>query len=178
MTEHIFLIGYRGAGKSTIGRLLAAALDCAFVDTDQMVCHKRNMEISQIVAREGWESFRRSEAEAIVEAAAGPVKVVATGGGAVLHQEAWQQIRKRIFVVWLSADIATLAARLSPTGKDGRPSLTGRDNRAEIEEVLAERLPLYSGLADLEVDTGKYGTAEVVGKIVEKYRERCGRSEG
>jgi len=177
MTEHIFLIGYRGAGKSTIGRLLAAALECAFVDTDDMVCRKRNMKISEIVANEGWEGFRNSEAEAIVEAAEGPARVVATGGGAVLHQEAWRQIRSKIFVVWLSADIGTLAERLSPTGQDGRPSLTGKDNRTEIEEVLAERLPLYSGLADLEVDTGKYGTAEVIGKIVETYRARCGRSE-
>lgn len=177
MTAHIFLIGYRGAGKSTIGRLLATALDCAFIDTDQMVCHNRNMEISQIVANEGWDSFRRSEAEAIVEAADGPVRVVATGGGAVLHQEAWRQIRSRIFVVWLSADVATLAARLSPTGQDGRPSLTGKDNRAEIEEVLAERLSLYSGLADLEVDTGKYDATEVIGIIVETYRARCVRSE-
>jgi len=177
MTNHIFLIGYRGAGKSTIGRMLAAALGCAFVDTDQMVCRQRNMEISQIVADEGWASFRRSEAEAIVDAAAGPAQVVATGGGAVLHQDAWRQIKKGIFVVWLTADITTLAARLSPTGQDGRPSLTGRDNRTEIEEILAERLPLYRDLADLEVDTGKHGTAEVVGKIVETYRARCGRSE-
>lgn len=179
MKEHIFLIGYRGAGKTTIGRMLAARLHGEFLDTDLMVCRNRNMEISSIVAAEGWESFRRSEAEAILEAAAeGAGRVVATGGGAVLHHKVWQQIRHRGFVVWLCADVETLAARLSPSGQDGRPSLTGKDNRTEIEEVLAKRLPFYANLADMEVDTGKNGTTEVVDKIVEAYRRRCGRGEG
>lgn len=179
MIEHIFLIGYRAAGKTTIGRSLAEALGFAFLDTDRLVCQKHDSEIAGIVAEEGWESFRRYEAAALAEAAEGRKRVVATGGGAVLHRQLWQGLKGRAFVVWLSADIATLAARLrlSAGGDGSRPSLTGKAIHKEIEDVLRERLPLYREYADLEVDTGKFDTTEVVRKIIEEYRKRCGGSD-
>lgn len=174
MINHIFLIGYRGAGKSTIGKLLATTLKCGFVDTDDLICRRCNMRVADIVAAEGWESFRRYEAEALLEAAGRPAGVIATGGGAVLHHDIWEQIRQRGLIVWLYADIATLAVRLTPSGRDdvGRPSLTGGDIRSEISEVLAERLPLYAALADMEVDTGKNTKAEAVEMIVQEYCRR------
>jgi len=176
MMPHVFLIGYRGSGKTTIGRMLAKTLECDFVDTDHLVCRNSGREIAAIVAQEGWDGFRRREAEALSEAAAGSGRVVATGGGAVLHRQVWQRISRKAFVVWLHADIAVLAERLKPTGSEDeeRPSLTGRDIRAEIEDVLAQRLPLYQDLADLTVDTGKLRAEEIVNTIVDAYRQRYG----
>lgn len=180
MTHHVFLIGYRGAGKTTIGRMLAKALACDFADVDQLICRNCQTDIATIVAQEGWAGFRRHEAEALLQAAHGQQQVVATGGGAVVHSQVWRQIRRKIFVVWLRADIATLTARLAPAGVDDgvRPSLTGKDIRTEIEDVLAERLPLYQDLADLEVDTGRCGAQEAVQEIVAAYYQRYGRSGG
>jgi len=177
--QHIFLIGYRGAGKTTIGRMLAKTLDRDFVDTDQLVCRNSGQEIATIVAQEGWDGFRRREAQALGEAAAGSGRVVATGGGAVLHRQVWQQIGKKVFVVWLHADIAILAERLKPSDAAGevRPSLTGRDIRDEIVDVLAERLPLYQDLADLTVDTGTSRAEEIVKIIIDAYRQRYGEGE-
>lgn len=179
MIEHVFLIGYRAAGKTTIGGQLADSLDFEFLDTDQLVCRNRQSDIAGIVAEEGWEAFRRYEAEALRQAAGGRKRVVATGGGAILHGEVWREIRDRVFVVWLSADMATLAARLQPSGEgDGsRPSLTGNAIDREIEDVLTERIPLYREYSDLEVDTGKFDTAEVVNIIVRAYRSTCGGSD-
>lgn len=179
MNEHIFLIGYRGTGKSTIGRLLADRLRMDFVDTDRLICKARNSDIKNIVAAEGWEGFRRYEAEALAEAAGGPPRVVATGGGAILHRQQWQRIRDTALVVWLSADIATLVARLKRSGKGNaaRPSLTGSAIHAEIEVVLAERIPLYREYSNLRVDTGKVGTAEAVEIIADAYRQRYGGSD-
>ena len=179
MKEHIFLVGYRGAGKSTIGTMLAAALECDVQDTDRMVCVACGKEVAAIVAEEGWQGFRRREREALLLAASGPAKVVSTGGGAVLHQEVWGQFKSQAFVVWLSADVATLAGRLAAaegSGEDGgRPSLTGRDIRSEIEGVLRERRPLYEGVADYQVDTSRLTAPEVVAKIIEAYQNRCGQ---
>lgn len=172
MIEQIFLIGYRAAGKTTIGKLLANRLGFEFLDTDRIVCRNHNAEIRDIVAGEGWEAFRRYEAEALGEAAKGRRRVVATGGGAVLHREVWQKIKDEAFVVWLSADLPTLAARLQSSGNAdvARPSLTGRSIHAEIEEVLAKRLPLYREYSNLEVDTTKLSAVEAVELIVDAYR--------
>lgn len=177
MIEHIFLIGYRAAGKTTIGKPLADRLGFEFLDTDQLICRNRSCQIHDIVAAEGWDGFRKYEFEALVEAAEGRNRVVATGGGAILHRQFWKSIGDTSFVVWLSADLATLVERLklSVSENTARPSLTGKAIHAEIEDVLAERTPLYRKCADLEVDTGKVGTIEAVDIIIDTYRRRyCG----
>ena len=178
MNEHIFLIGYRATGKTTIGRLLAERLRFDFVDTDRLICKARDTDVRSIVAEEGWEGFRRYEAEALSEAAVGQCRVVATGGGAILHPQLWKTIREKALVVWLSADLAVLVARLKRSGKGNasRPSLTGSAIHAEIEDVLAERMPLYREYSNLQVDTGKVGAAEAVEIIADAYRKRYGGS--
>ncbi len=177
MIEQIFLIGYRAAGKTTIGTELAKRLNFEFLDTDHLLCRKQKADIADIVKNEGWEAFRSYEVEALQEAMSGNQRVVATGGGAVLHGKVWESICLNAMVVWLTADLETLTARLQQAAVDSsRPSLTGAAIYAEIENVLAERFPLYQKYADISVDTGKLTTAEAVDTIVEAYRSRYGGS--
>lgn len=175
MIEQIFLIGYRATGKTTIGKPLANRLGFDFLDTDHLIRHRMSCDVADIVAAEGWEGFRRYEAEALAEAGNGRKMVIATGGGAILHQGFWQRISDKGFIVWLSADLLTLTKRLKLSEDEdrGRPSLTGKTIHAEVKTVLEERLPLYRQYADIEVDTGKMGTTEAVDVIVAEYQRRC-----
>lgn len=178
MIEQIFLIGYRASGKTTIGRKLAAKLGFEFTDTDHLICRKKNANIENIVKDEGWESFRKCEAQVLEETRSLQRTVIATGGGAVLHSQEWLEIRKTALVVWLSADIDTLAARLEVAANrdPSRPSLTGVAIHEEVERVLSERIDMYREYSDLEVDTAAMSTVEAVDFIIDAYRSRCGGS--
>lgn len=171
----IFLIGYRATGKSSVGRALAAQLRLPFLDTDQEIETRAGQPISALVAAEGWESFRRLEQALLRDLAhrKDPL-VIATGGGAVLHQELWPQIKADHLVVWLTADIATIGARLTadPATASQRPSLTGQAVLAEIAPVLAAREPLYRQSANYIVDTTATPLAVVVEQLVAAYRNQ------
>ncbi len=178
MIEQIFLIGYRATGKTTIGTQLASKLRYTFTDTDHLICRKKNATIENIVKAEGWDGFRRYEANALEEARLLDKRVIATGGGAVLHSLQWEKICKTSFVVWLSADINTLTARLKNVAENdtSRPSLTGAAIHEEIARVLSERIELYRKYSDLEVDTAAMNIVEAVDFIIDAYRSRCGWS--
>lgn len=175
MIEQIFLIGYRASGKTTVGKPLAEKLGLTFLDTDHLIRHKTGCEVADIVASEGWDGFRKYEAEALKEADIGSGKVIATGGGAILHKQFWEHKKDSSFVVWLFAEFETIINRLKfSQGEDlARPSLTGDTLYNEVESVLAERLPLYTKYADVQVDTDRLSTDQVVDAIVEEYRRRC-----
>lgn len=169
----IFLIGYRATGKSSVGLALATRLGLPFVDMDRQIEARAGRPISALVAAEGWAAFRRQERELLAELAADDqAMVIATGGGAVLHQELWPQLKKEHLVVWLIADIATIGARLAadPVTASQRPSLTGQEVQAEIAAVLAEREPLYRQSAHCIVDTTTTPLATVVEQLVANYR--------
>jgi shikimate kinase len=164
MKEMVFLIGFRGTGKTTVGKLLARKLGYAFIDTDQCICRKKGASVKTIVDREGWEGFRRCEAEVLTECGDAVRTVVATGGGAVLHRQFWQEIGQNAAVIWLTAGSEILLQRIcrDSSTTDNRPSLTGKKVGQEIVEVLNERVPLYRELADFTVDTGKMKVMETV----------------
>lgn len=169
----IFLIGYRATGKSSVGRAVASRLGLPFLDMDQEIEHRAGRPISALVAAEGWEGFRRQERELLAELAARPAAlVIATGGGAVLHQELWPQLKAEHLVAWLTADIATIGARLAadPLTASQRPSLTGQSVQAEIAPVLAEREPLYRQSANCIIDTTTTPLTAVVEQLVAAYR--------
>ncbi len=152
------LIGYRGSGKTTIGRLLADASGVPLLDTDQLVIDAAGKSIADIFQDEGEPHFRALEEQAVAEAV-GQHAVVATGGGAVLREANRRQLATRT-VVYLKADVATLAARIAADGP-GRPSLTGDGPAAEVAAVLAEREPIYESLADVTVDAAESPAALV-----------------
>lgn len=179
MIDKIFLIGFRAVGKSTVGRLVAERLGYQFLDTDEMIGRQAGASVQEIVSQQGWEHFRRLESEALLAAAQGGARVVATGGGAILHRQAWAEIGPAGMVVWLKADLAELTRRLQEDQSTAelRPSLSGGDIYAELAEVLAARTPLYMQTADLEVDTDRLAVAEIVATICLAYKQRQQRSE-
>ena len=169
MRQHavtLFLIGPRGSGKTTVGRLVAESLGLPFYDTDDMVMAEAGLSIADIVAAEGWPAFRARESRALAEAvarAAGPAPahsgralsgaVVSTGGGMVLDRQNRERMRAAGKVFYLAAPADCLYARLeSQNDADRRPSLTGESPLAEITRVLAEREQLYRETAHHRLD--------------------------
>lgn len=165
----IYLTGPRACGKTSLGQELAAALGLPFVDTDQRLRERSGEEVADIVAREGWEGFRRRESAVLRDVAAeleadaaaadetGPLwrGVVATGGGMVLAEENRRFMRKTGRVFFLATPVAELVRRLTSDPLEAqRPSLTGRSLTEEVAEVLAQRLPLYEE-AHHRLDAGR-----------------------
>lgn len=145
----LYLTGPRACGKTTAGRLLARSLDAPLLDTDAML-QEDGRSVADIVAAEGWEGFRARESAILrraaeeLRASGASVGVVSTGGGMVLAEENRIFMRRTGIVIFLSAPAALLAARLERGALEAqRPSLTGQDVVAEVEQVLKERLPLY-----------------------------------
>lgn len=161
------LVGMRGAGKTEIGHRLAAATGLRFVDADAELERRIGLGIPRIFEQYGEAFFRERERSLLLELLGEPGTVLATGGGAVLHDAVREALRGR-FTVWLHADPAVLAGRVR--GSD-RPSLTGAPPEAELPGILAEREPLYRACARLTVDTGRAGSGEAVGEILRGWEE-------
>lgn len=144
---NIYLIGARASGKTTLGRKLAAALKRPFVDTDRRIRLATGKTVAELVEAGGWEAFRQAEADALGEVAVFSGQVVSCGGGLVLRQENREVLEKGI-VLYLQAPAEVLAERLLRNPENAqRPSLTGQSIADEMRQVLAERAPLYEGLA-------------------------------
>lgn len=167
--DNIFLIGPMGSGKTTIGRALAAQLHKHFVDADHEIEKRTGVSIPTIFDIEGEEGFRAREAAVIDELSTGSELVLATGGGAVLKPENRAALGSRGTVVYLQADPETLFER---TRRDrNRPLLQTADPRGKIIELMRAREPLYLGLADIVVETGKRSPASVARDIVARFRQ-------
>jgi len=144
---NIVLIGYRGTGKSTVGRQLASRLGRALVSTDTEIVKRAQRTIPEIVAQEGWEYFRDLESEICRELAGRDQLVIDTGGGAMLRQQNVETLKKNGTVFWLTASVETIVKRIG--GDNQRPSLTGTKSFVdEIQEVLQERTSKYQAAAD------------------------------
>jgi shikimate kinase len=146
----IVLVGLMGAGKSTVGRRLAAALKLPFHDADAEIETAAGCSISDFFERYGEPAFREGERRVIARLLAGPRHVLATGGGAFMDATTRALIKGQGFSVWLRADIGLLMERVlkRPT----RPLLKNSDPRATMERLMAERYPVYAE-ADLTVDS-------------------------
>ncbi len=173
MEKLFFLVGARGAGKTTLGTSLARRLGCEFFDTDRYMQERDCLTVSEVVEREGWEGFRRREKAALREVL-GPERVVATGGGMVLDPGNRALMRECGVVLYLAAPAAVLASRLARDGNQAsRPSLTGKSTLEEVAEVLAARDSLYRETAHHVLDAGR----DFDGILAEAL-EICGRSSG
>lgn len=156
MPKNLILIGARGTGKTTVGRLLAARLGRAFADVDDHVEAGAGATVAAIFATEGEAGFRAREAAALADLCARPDHVVATGGGAVVREANRPLIKSAGFVVWLAAAPEVLWARLcaDPATAARRPNLTAAGGEAEVRALAAAREPVYRALADFALDAG------------------------
>jgi shikimate kinase len=163
----VILIGYRAAGKSTIGRLLAAKLSIPFRDTDLMVEENMGMPIREIVSGHGWDLFRAEEREAIIKLLPEGTCVIATGGGVILAPENVALLKRLGLVIWINAPLQDVIKRLNE-GKqtaEMRPQFTAGNLVQETISVLKERIPLYEKAADWSLDTAGKSALQVAEDI-------------
>lgn len=159
------LVGYRGTGKTTVGRLLAERLGWRFVDADQRIEAIAGRPIAAIFAERGEPAFRDLEQSVLAELATADRLVLATGGGAVVRPANRPVLRRFGCVAWLTADPAVLADRLRAEA-DNRPALTAAGTLGEIADVLAARTPFYREVADVTVGTDGLSPAEIAESIL------------
>lgn len=177
---NIYLIGTRGAGKSAVGRRLAADGGRPFCDMDIELARRFGRSIREFVQTLGWPAFRAAEKSLLAELAARQGLVVSTGGGVVLAESNIAGMRRSGQVVWLHARPETLLTRLQADAQTSpqRPALTpGLGPAEEIRRTLAMRAPLYRRAMHWEVDTEGLSVAAVCRVIREHLEHRAGTGE-
>jgi shikimate kinase len=162
---NLVLIGYRGTGKSTVGEIIARRLGWDLKCLDSMIIQRAAMSIPAIVEKFGWDRFRELESEILAEVVAGDRQVLDCGGGIILRPETRDALKKSGKVVWLTAEVETIADRLAD--KNDRPSLTGGSFIDEISEVLAEREELYREAADVIIATDGKSSKHIADEVLE-----------
>jgi len=162
---NLVIIGYRGNGKRTIARLLAAQLGWLVLSTDARIIEQAGRSIPDIVASDGWDHFRDLESAVCNTLTQQDRLVIDTGGGIILRPANVAALRSNGLVFWLTATVATIAQRIA--GDTQRPSLTaGATFVEEIQEVLAERTPTYQAAADYHIATDHLPPEDIASDIV------------
>jgi shikimate kinase len=155
--EHIALIGFMGAGKTLIGKMLAKELKYEFVDVDTLIEQKAGVSISDIFNTKGVEHFRELEKQVLSELNLDPPTIVATGGGIVLDADNRDILKKNFNVIWLWTDITTIRSRIDSSD---RPLFN--DN---VEDLLKQRTALYAETCDMCICNCHQSVDEVINKI-------------
>jgi len=152
---NIFLIGYRGSGKTSAGRSLSDILGWPFIDADFQLVKELGMTISEIVLKNDWKFFREKEEAVLKKICSLDNHIIATGGGVVLNKENTANMKKCGVIVWLKVTPETVKKRIliDNKTKDFRPSLTSKEIDEEIEETILKRRPLYENAMDFFIDT-------------------------
>lgn len=178
-TANVFLIGPMGAGKTTVGRLLAKELGMRFLDSDHEIEKSANASISWIFDVEGEGGFRRRESRMIAELTEQGDILLATGGGAVLDPESRIFLKDRGIVVYLHV---SLQMQLSRTLKDqNRPLLQTPDREQRIRHLFEVRHPIYSELADIQVEAKRkypYLVCGAVKRELDRFRKERATADG
>ena len=167
---NIFLVGMMGAGKTTLGRVLAHRMDLEFVDMDRVLVERCGVPVATIFEVEGEDGFRRRESALLEELANGDGRVVATGGGAILAARNREVMREHGVVVYLRARLESLWQR---TRHDtARPLLATADPRGTLKTLLEARDPLYRETAHLVFDTGSQSVTTLANRVANTLRQR------
>ena len=165
--ENLFLVGFMGSGKSTVGQQLAAELGKDFHDCDRVLEERTGVDIPYIFEIEGEKGFRRREAAVLRELTRKRGIVLATGGGVIVDPENRKALASNGFVIYLHAPAELLYQR---TSRDrSRPMLHAEDPRTRIDELLEAREPLYREVADFVIATGRRGSPRVVQEIIRAF---------
>lgn len=165
---NLVLIGYRAAGKTTVGRRLSVSLRKVFVDTDDLIEEHQGTHIGEIVKFHGWDYFRAIERKVISEISNYDDLIIAAGGGAVLEPDNVKALKRNGFIIWLRADVQVLLQRMAKDCRTatGRPSLTGKGALEEIKEVLALREGFYQNASEAQVETSALHVEGVVEAVL------------
>jgi shikimate kinase len=174
---NIVLIGYRGSGKTTVGRRLADRLKMRFVDTDDLIEERQGNPVSDIVKSHGWGHFRKLERNTIEEISKEDHLIIAPGGGAVLDTDNVKALRENGFIIWLKADKQSLLKRMNqdPGTNTRRPTLTGKGTSEELKEVMSLREPIYKRVSEIQIDTSTLGVEAVVENILTVLKNKMER---
>jgi shikimate kinase len=175
---NLILIGYRGSGKSAVGRRLAARLKMRFVDIDDLIEERQGVPISDIVKSHGWGHFRKLERSTIEEISKADHLIIAPGGGAVLDTDNVKALIENGFIIWLKADRETLLKRMNqdPGTNSRRPTLTGKGTSEELKEVMSLREPIYERASEIQIDTSELAVEAVVENILTVLKDKMGRT--
>ena len=166
---NIVLIGYRGTGKTSVGKLLAERLGRQLVSTDAEVIRRAALSVPEIVKQFGWDRFRDLESDVCLELGGKDRLIIDTGGGAILRQQNVDRLKANGVLVWLTATVRTITERIG--GDTQRPSLTGAKSFTdEVEEVLREREPRYKAAADHVIQTDGRSLAQVADAILARVQ--------
>ncbi|MSR53545.1 MAG: shikimate kinase [Gemmataceae bacterium] len=166
MQQLVILIGYRGSGKTTVGKILAERLGWDFLDADTILEARAGKSIRAIFADEGEQAFRDLESAILAELCTRHQVVLATGGGVVMREEN-QQAMKNGYATWLTASPAALWGRIQADSStaERRPALAG-GGMLEVERLLSVRDPLYRSCADLTISVESLSPEEAANAIL------------
>lgn len=168
LNRTVALVGMMGAGKSSIGRRLAARLNVPFRDVDTEIESAAGCTISDIFERFGEPAFRDGERKVIQRLLSEPPHVMATGGGAFIDPNTRAKLKQEAVTVWLKAPVELLLARTQR--RDTRPLLRNGDPRQTLERLLSERAPIYAE-ADFTIDSEDGPHTAAVDRIVNTLRQ-------
>ncbi|CRL14134.1 shikimate kinase [Phaeobacter italicus] len=170
LKKTIVMVGMMGAGKTAVGRGLAARLDVPFLDSDHEIEVAANRTIPEIFARDGEPFFRQKERQVISRLLEEERGVLSTGGGAFLAEENRRTISEKGVSVWLKADLDVLWNRVKH--RDTRPLLRTADPHATLSAIYAERVPFYAQADLAVVSDGKASIEEMVSRVIEALKAR------
>ena len=171
---NVVLIGFRGSGKTTIGKAIADRLKREFIDCDEWIERQTHLTIREIFAQHGESHFRTLESQAIGELSALDGKVIATGGGAALKYQNMQVFKRnggKIFFLEVGPETSFARITADETTRARRPALTDKDPFTEVKEQIDLRRPYYLKGADVTVMTDGRTIDEIVGEILKHLAE-------
>ena len=170
LAGRIFLTGFMGAGKSTVGRELARRLGCPFIDLDRLIEETAGTTIAEIFSTHGENYFRQLETNTLTGLPSAEACVYATGGGIFMSEDNRRFMRSTGRVVYLRAEWQTLKSRLA--GSRDRPLLSAEDDWSSVKNLYTMRTPAYAD-ADLVVSTDDKSVEQVAAEIFKELSRRC-----
>ncbi|QTN35821.1 shikimate kinase [Cognatishimia activa] len=170
LRKTVVMVGMMGAGKTAVGRAVAAKLGVPFLDSDAEIEAAANMSIAEIFARDGEPFFRKKETQVIERLLENEIGILSTGGGAYLADGNRDMISDKGVAIWLDADLSLLWERVRH--KDTRPLLRTADPLATLTEIFNTRVPIYA-LADLSVKADPdFTIEEMADRVIDALRTR------
>ncbi|MCD8161014.1 MAG: shikimate kinase [Clostridiales bacterium] len=171
-TGNLFLIGFMGAGKSTVASAFHTLCGMKVLEMDEEIERRAGMPVSDIFSTLGEEAFRQMETELITTLEPGRRFVVSCGGGTPMREVNVRAMRRRGTIVWLTATADTVLERVADS--NARPLLEGHKDRGYIQAMMNQRRPKYQAAADIAVATDGKDAAEICGDILAALAERSG----